>query len=261
MTNKEITTSEVSKRIYVIRGMQVMLDSDLAEIYEVETKNLKRAVKRNIERFPNDFMFELTKSECEFLRSQFVTLRLDAKFQPYMPFAFTEIGVGMLSSVLHSEKAIEVNIEIMRAFVQLRKQNKVVQSELVPRMEYLEKELSALKQKLVQLEIQKPRCVPPVLAFAEPEQVRMIQNAVAKRWGLNAEDLRSPSRSRDVALARHIAIYLVRKQLHMSFTQIGRCFGRRDHSTILHAYHKINSEIDVNRMIQDIVDSIKRETN
>ena len=108
--------------IYEIRGKKVMIDSDLAEIYQVETKQLKRAVRRNIERFPPDFMFELTEKEVEFLRCQFGTLNSQGRGQhsKYFPFAFTEQGIAQLSSVLHSDFAIQVNISIVRAFVALR---------------------------------------------------------------------------------------------------------------------------------------------
>ena len=100
-----------------------MLDFDLAAMYETETKVLKQAVKRNINRFPPDFMFELTAAEYNSLRSQFVTLKNAGrgKHSKYLPFAFTEQGVAMLSSVLNSERAIEVNIGIMRAFVAIRR--------------------------------------------------------------------------------------------------------------------------------------------
>ena len=105
--------------IKVIRGQQVMLDKDLAMLYGVEVKVLNQAVKRNVERFPNDFRFQLTKEEC--LRSQIVTLNeKQGKHLKYMPYAFTEQGVAMLSSVLRSQTAIEVNIQIMRAFVSMR---------------------------------------------------------------------------------------------------------------------------------------------
>ncbi len=105
--------------IKVIRGQQVMLDKDLAMLYGVEAKVLNQAVKRNVERFPNDFRFQLTKEEC--LRSQIVTLNeKQGKHLKYMPYAFTEQGVTMLSSVLRSQTAIEVNIQIMRAFVSMR---------------------------------------------------------------------------------------------------------------------------------------------
>ena len=109
----------IQSKIYEIRGQKVMLDRDLAELYGIETKVLKQAVKRNLKRFPSDFMFELTQDEFECLRSQFVTSKGRGGTR-YMPFAFTEQGVAMLSSVLNSEVAIEINIYIMRAFVAIR---------------------------------------------------------------------------------------------------------------------------------------------
>jgi hypothetical protein len=158
--SEAITEETVFRKIYLIRGHKVMLDADLAELYEVETKVLKRSVRRNIERFPDDFMFELTQEEwdslrCQIgtsndkvsLRSQFVTLSNEPSRsqigtlndeslrsqiassnvltpkrggQRYLPFAFTEQGVSMLSTVLRSQRAIEVNIGIMRIFVKMR---------------------------------------------------------------------------------------------------------------------------------------------
>lgn len=115
----ESLSQQIENLIHVIRGRQVMLDSDLAKLYGVETKVLNQAVKRNIERFPEDFMFQLTKEEC--LRSQFVTLNeARGKHLKYYPHAFTENGVAMLSSILRSKIAIEVNINIMRAFTVMR---------------------------------------------------------------------------------------------------------------------------------------------
>lgn len=109
----------IENLIHVIRGQQVMIDSDLARLYGVETKRLKEQVRRNINRFPEDFMFELTKEECS--RSQIAALNTHrGQNLKYMPFAFTENGVAMLSSVLRSETAIEVNIRIMRAFTSMR---------------------------------------------------------------------------------------------------------------------------------------------
>ena len=104
-----------------MRGEKVLLDRDLAELYGVETRVLKQAVRRNRKRFPKDFMFELTKQEFEDWRSQFVISKSDKMGLRYRPMAFTEQGVAMLSSVLNSDRAIEVNIAIMRTFVQLRK--------------------------------------------------------------------------------------------------------------------------------------------
>lgn len=105
--------------IYLIRGHKVMLDEDLAQLYQVQTKALVQAVKRNVSRFPNDFMFQLTAEEHSDLRSQFVTSS-GRTGRRYPPYAFTEQGVAMLSSVLNSERSVQVNIEIMRAFVRLR---------------------------------------------------------------------------------------------------------------------------------------------
>ena len=111
----------IASKIYLIRGIKVILDRDLAELYGVETKVLKQAVRRNIDRFPVDFMFEMTEMEFEDWRSQFVTSKSDKMGLRYKPMAFTEQGVAMLSSVLKSNRAIHVNIQIMRAFTQLRK--------------------------------------------------------------------------------------------------------------------------------------------
>ncbi len=122
MSNKlKITQQYIENRIFILRGEQVMFDRDLAEMYQVETKVLNQAVKRNIERFPNSFRFQLTKNEYENLRSQFVTSNNSHGGRRYMPYAFTEQGVAMLSAVLHSDVAVQVSISIMNAFVQIRK--------------------------------------------------------------------------------------------------------------------------------------------
>ena len=115
-----VAVDNIEPLIKIIRGQQVMLDRDLATLYGVETKRLNEQVKRNIKRFPEDFMFQLTKDEC--LRSQIATLNEGrGQHLKYMPYVFTENGVAMLSSVLRSDTAIEVNIRIMRAFTSMRK--------------------------------------------------------------------------------------------------------------------------------------------
>jgi hypothetical protein len=113
-----IPSETIERKIYLIRGHNVMIDRDLASLYGVPTKRLKEQVKRNIKRFPEDFMFELNVQEFEILRSQFATSSWGG--ERYLPYMFTEQGVAMLSSVLNSERAITVNIVIMRAFVRLR---------------------------------------------------------------------------------------------------------------------------------------------
>lgn len=119
---KELMVVEmIEKKIYLLRGQKVMLDSDLAALYEVETRALIQAVKRNISRFPSDFMFQLDFQDVAALRSQIVTLKKGrGEHRKYAPYAFTESGVAMLSSVLSSERAVQVNIAIMRVFVKLR---------------------------------------------------------------------------------------------------------------------------------------------
>lgn len=125
----------IQNKIFEIRGFKVMLDFDLALLYNVENKALKQSIRRNINRFPNDFMFELSEVEFESLRSQIVTSNRGGV--RYMPFAFTEQGIAMLSSILNSEKAIEVNISIIRAFVTMR-QFTLTYSELKTRIEAIE---------------------------------------------------------------------------------------------------------------------------
>lgn len=118
--NSLLSEETIANKIYFIRNQKVMLDRDLAKLYGIETRVLKQAVKRNISRFPQDFMFELTKSEFENWRSQFVISNSDKMGLRYLPMAFTEHGVLMLSSVLKSDKAIQVNIQIMRIFAKVR---------------------------------------------------------------------------------------------------------------------------------------------
>jgi len=118
--NSLIPAEIIEQTILLIRGQKVILDRDLARLYGVETKALKQAVRRNRKRFPKDFMFQLTKPELENWRSQFVTSNSDRMGLRYPPLAFTEQGVAMLSSILRSDRAIAVNIAIMRTFVKLR---------------------------------------------------------------------------------------------------------------------------------------------
>lgn len=140
----------IENKIYEIRGQKVMLDFDLAEMYGVETKNLNKAVKRNIERFPDDFMFQLSKEEAKELASNIRCQNgtLSEMWFRYTPYAFTEQGVAMLSGLLRSPRAIEVNINIMRAFVRMRRYllthaSKQELEELRKRIEYLEEDVSA----------------------------------------------------------------------------------------------------------------------
>jgi len=134
-----VPAEAITRRIHVIRGQKVMIDSDLAALYEVPTKRLNEAVKRNLARFPEDFMFQLSKEELENWRSQLATSNSGARMglrRP--PYAFTELGVAMLSSVLNSDRAVQMNIAIMRAFVQLR-QWATSHKDLAAKVEAMEK--------------------------------------------------------------------------------------------------------------------------
>ena len=159
-----IPMERIEHTILLIRGQKVMLDSNLAELYGVATKVLIQAVKRNEDRFPEDFMFQLTEQELNILRSQIVTSRWGGRRYP--PYAFTEQGVAMLSSVLHSARAVHVNIEIMRAFVRLR-QMLASNVELARKLAVLEKKYDA--QFRVVFDAIRELMVPP-----EPKKKRPI---------------------------------------------------------------------------------------
>lgn len=183
----------IQSKIYEIRGQRVMLDRDLAEMYGVETRTLNQAVKRNIERFPEDFMFQLTKEEC--LRSQIVILNAEqGKHLKYMPYAFSEMGVTMLSSVLRSSTAIQVDINIMRAFVAVRQlianpptdKNSLLQREVKELKEYIEEmfadqndinedtrmQLELINRTFAELRVQKKLSSTPrrPIGFIRPEE-------------------------------------------------------------------------------------------
>lgn len=156
MKPSSVPTERIARAIVVLRGHKVMLDADLAALYGVETRTLNQAVKRNFERFPGDFMFQLTWEEAEVLRSQSVTLNAASTAGPrsqsvtlkrgmnvkYLPYAFTEQGVAMLSSVLRSNQAVQVNIEIMRAFVRMR-EVLATHKDLARRVDQLEARMDA----------------------------------------------------------------------------------------------------------------------
>lgn len=152
MANKEkqetnLTVAEgIEEKIYLIRGQKVMLDSDLAEIYQVETKMLNRAVKRNLTRFPEDFMFQLTDEEAESMRFQIGTASASKRNVRFRPFAFTEHGAVMLASVLNSPTAIEASIQVVRAFVKIRS-ILALHQDLAERIEELEKTTDKHDQK------------------------------------------------------------------------------------------------------------------
>jgi hypothetical protein len=161
----------VINKIYLIRGMKVMLDKDLAEMYEVETKVLKQSIKRNLDRFPEDFMFELTDKEFENLRSQFVTSSWGGT--RYNPMVFTEQGVAMLSSILKSPIAIQVNIQIIRVFTKMREMLSTNKDVLL-KLEQIEKQVSTHSTNIetifkVLKQLLNPPYEPRKIGFIQPE--------------------------------------------------------------------------------------------
>lgn len=133
-----LPTEMIEKRIYVFRGQKVIIDRDLAELYGVKIRTLNQTVRRNIERFPNDFCFQLTREEWESLRSQMVILKSGRGGKGFYPLVFTEPGIAMLSSILKSKQAIAVNIQIIRTFIYLRNMA-IEHSDLRLRVDFLEK--------------------------------------------------------------------------------------------------------------------------
>jgi ORF6N domain len=166
-----VSVEAIAGKIYLIRGTKIMLDRNLAELYGVETKVLKQAVRRNIKRFPPDFMFELTKKELKNWRSQFVTSNSIKMGLRHLPMAFTEQGIAMLSSVLKSDRAVEVNILIIRVFVKLR--------QLILDNEDLRKEFEDLKQ------ISEDRFQ---IVFETLDQLINIENKPKKKIGFTVKE-------------------------------------------------------------------------
>jgi hypothetical protein len=136
-----IPDEAIINKIYLIRGQKVMIDRDLAELYGVETKRLKEAVRRNIKRFPDDFMFVMTDEEFQNWRTQFATSKSDMIGLRYSPFCFTEQGVTMLSCILNSQRAIDTNIRIMRVFTKMREML-MTHKDILIKMEQFEKQVA-----------------------------------------------------------------------------------------------------------------------
>jgi len=137
-----LRADDIHQRILIVRGFRVMLDADLAELYDIPTKAFNQAIQRNMDRFPEDFMFQLTEAEFAGLRSHFVTSKKGRGGRRYLPYVFTEQGVAMLSGVLNSHRAVQANIAIMRAFVQMR-ETMASHRELSERLNALEKTYDA----------------------------------------------------------------------------------------------------------------------
>ena len=301
--NTALSVSRIQQCIYLVRGNQVMLDSDLAQLYGVPPKRMNEQVRRNAKNFPEDFMFQLIPSEYDSLRSQFATLKLGrGQHRKYLPLVYTEQGVAMLSSVLKNDRAIEVNIAIMRAFVQLRKQSAQSHdllyqvNQLNEKVDQLERN-NDLKLGLILKKIQQIIDNPSPFALPAPNQleiasktvltedpneilsayenpllnkdkntflskkssakVNTIVREVAIYFGLKSSDLRAVRRFRSVTLPRQVAIYLIRKHIRLGFKEIGKSFGRKDHSTSIYAFRKISVALENDATMKEAIETIE----
>jgi|GEM_PF-5557260 len=175
----------------------------------------------------------------------------------FVPFVFTELGVAMLSSVLNSDRAIRINISIMRVFAQVRSRMLMNQIDLAPKLEALQCELAIVQEKLDRLGTNDRISIDE--AMPKQNNVRMVQDRVARYFGLGVEELKSQTRTKAVVLARQIAIFLIRENLPLGLAEIGNHFGQRDHTTILHACKKIHDDSEANEFVRRAIKFLQKE--
>ncbi len=232
-----------------------MLDFDLAVLYLTETRVLNQAVRRNKEYFPPDFIFQLTSDELENLKSQFVISSFQHGGRRHLPNAFTEQGIAVLSSVLNSKRAVEMNIAIMRAFVLHR--NAEISPALATRFDQLETRLERIEKYMLTNTATTVRTTLSTTDRPAHRPIEAILDRVAKYYALKPSDLKSPIRKKKIALPRQVAMYLVRKWTGLSFSDIGSYFGGKDHTTVLHAYRKIETELKKSDFLREEIDAIQ----
>ena len=190
-TRNELAIEDIKNLIYMIRGKQVMIDNAVANIYHCETKYLNRVVKRNIERFPEEFCFQLTENEFEVLRCQFVTLNKNGRGQhrKYLPYVFTEQGIAMLSALLKSDVAVRVSINIMKAFIEMRK-FLMINGQIFERLSSVENKLLEHDKKI---DIQKFNKEYPLLKIGKTNKFHdrfiIIDNKEMYHLGASIKDL------------------------------------------------------------------------
>jgi hypothetical protein len=261
----EITISEIKQRIHSVRGLKIVLDQDLAQFYQTETKILNQAVRRNSNRFPIDFAFRLKEVEYNTIALLEVMNKADNRGgRRYLPYGFTQEGISMLSGVLNSEIAINVNILIMRAFVQLREVSEA-HLNLAARFDQFENRCEEQFRRI--LENQRNAPIPSSASLKKDDDsafetclsanenrsgLNLIHQTVAKYFGISIATLKLHNRTPEIVLPRQIAIYLIRTHLGLSLKQIGRIYSK-DHSTILTAYRKISASSETNPIVQKAI--------
>jgi hypothetical protein len=288
-----LSGTEIGQRIYFVRNNRIMLDADLAHFYEIETFNLNKAANRNRDLFPCDFMYQLTREEWTSLKFQYGISKFSGRGgRRTLPYCFTQEGVAMLSSILHNKQASEASIAILRTFAKLRN-NSDESSNLAMRIDQLEssfnKQIAIMSSSLQQIVAAlcfsppgeatakspadlkflsspitgtKAMITVPIDAIVYKRQIDMnvelIRSIVAKYFHISAASLISASRTSSTALPRQVGMYFIRKYLGLSFKEIGRIFGGRDHTTILYACRKIDMECKSNIEVRETLNSIQR---
>lgn len=284
----EHSVIDVRQRILSVRGNQVILDQDLAEFFHTDTRRMNQTVKRNQNRFPIEFVFQLSEEEAAFAW-QVIRRKDEHGGRRSLPLGFTQEGVAILSVVMKGSRAAQINDLMMKAFFQSRRMsgghlngdnhlNEIIQNQ-TEQMKLLQAIYAATLSKrygpedlaeairgsqghLVQLppetiDNQSGRPTATVLQNTLHRRVEAIQKAVADYYGLSIREIKSKSRIKTVALPRQIAIYLIRKQTDLGFKEIGSLFGGKDHTTILHGYRKISTELKNNPSIREAVEAIE----
>ena len=281
MESTELTL-KIKRSIHFLRGSHVMLDNDLALLYEVETKHLNQAVKRNIEHFPPDFMFKLTRFEFEALQTKYSFISSgQGKHRKYLPIAFTGEGISMLFGIIKSPRAIEIRIAINRAFRDRQQissdhfEIKVKFDEQSQRQIRLEDKIDSLKQEFLQkfndfnkqaTLIKLPSEIPTSDGLINKlydvdrsniEKCERIFRFVCNYYKIERQKLLSQNRTKNISIPRHVAMYLCRTLTSLSFREIADCFNRKDHTTVLHAHHKILDALDNDFNLREDVTAIR----
>ena len=279
----ELAIANIGQYIYSIRGTQVMLDKDLAILFEMPVKRLNERVRRNAKRFSANFAFQLTKEEVELLNECAARVGGRGRYSKYLPWAFTQEGVAILSGILDSERAIEINISILTAFVELRK---------APISKDIEQKVAELKDRLIHYEERQEQRFQDLLVLvnnvSSGEQVSSKRNSrsadpvsqefqhpglltspvinrilflVSSSFGTDAVQLRKATRTKTVVLPRQVAMHLIRKFTDLTLKDVGALFGIKDHTTVLHACLKIERLVRVDTLISNALRHIEDQIN
>lgn len=245
----DVIAAKIQEKIYIVRGLQVILDCDLAEIYSISTKRFNERIQRNIESFPHDFRFQL--SEDEFKRIQQPDRKFEYGGRRHLPFAFTEGGIMMSAHTLKIQKGI--GVAIVRALTQARYSQAQFARQFQNQLDHLQSSLNQLLQKQQTFVPNQQNLVTPKCHH----QVEAIQQSVATYYGLTLRELKSSSRIEAIAFPRQIAMFLLRKKLGLSFQKIGFHFDGKDHTTVMHAVAKIRILEREDSEFQTILKSIE----